>query len=49
MLTGEELGFIFSQGDPLRDRVNEALAEMYDDGTMDELFDKWFISFEPGE
>ncbi len=49
VLTGEELGFIFAKGDPLRDRVNEALAEMYDDGTMDELFDKWFISFEPGE
>lgn len=49
VLTGEELGFIFSQGDPLRDRVNEALEELHEDGTLDELFDKWFVSFVPGE
>ena len=48
VLTGEELGFIFSKGDELRDTINEVLAEMDEDGTMDELFQKWFIDFEPG-
>ncbi len=48
VLTGEELGFIFSKGDDLRDTINEVLAEMDEDGTMDELFQKWFIDFEPG-
>jgi polar amino acid transport system substrate-binding protein len=49
VLTSEELGFIFAQGDPLRDRVNEALAELDEDGTLDRLFEKWFIDFVPGE
>jgi ABC-type amino acid transport substrate-binding protein len=48
VLTGEELGFIFAKGNELRDTVNEVLAEMDEDGTMDELFQKWFIDFEPG-
>jgi len=48
VLTGEELGFIFAKGDELRDTVNEVLSEMDEDGTMDELFQKWFIDFEPG-
>jgi polar amino acid transport system substrate-binding protein len=49
VLTGEELGFIFSQGDPLRDTINDLLAEMDADGTLDDLFQRWFIDFEPGE
>ena len=49
VLTGEELGFIFAKDDPLRDTINDVLAEMDEDGTMDELFQKWFIDFEPGE
>ena len=49
VLTGEDLGFIFAKGDPLRDTINEVLKEMDEDGTMDELFQKWFIDFEPGE
>jgi polar amino acid transport system substrate-binding protein len=48
VLTGEELGFIFAKGNELRDTINEVLAEMDEDGTMDELFQKWFIDFEPG-
>jgi polar amino acid transport system substrate-binding protein len=48
VLTGEELGFIFSKGNELRDTINDVLAEMDEDGTMDELFQKWFIDFEPG-
>ncbi|MGB3717295.1 MAG: transporter substrate-binding domain-containing protein, partial [Candidatus Promineifilaceae bacterium] len=48
VLTGEELGFIFAKGNELRDTINEVLAEMDEDGTMDELFQQWFIDFEPG-
>ncbi|MCI0393644.1 MAG: transporter substrate-binding domain-containing protein [Chloroflexi bacterium] len=43
-LTSEELGFIFPKGSELRDAVNAALAEMDEDGTLDELFDKWFAT-----
>jgi polar amino acid transport system substrate-binding protein len=43
VLTGEDLGFIFATGDELRDQVNEALAAMDADGTLDELFEKWFV------
>lgn len=48
VLTGEELGFIFAKDDPLRDQINEVLTAMDEDGTMDELFNRWFIEFEPG-
>jgi len=48
VLTGEELGFIFAKDDPLRDTINEVLAEMEEDGFLEELFQKWFITFEPG-
>jgi polar amino acid transport system substrate-binding protein len=48
VLQGEELGFIFAKGSELRDTINEVLAEMDKDGTMDELFQKWFIEFKPG-
>ncbi|MFQ5401522.1 MAG: transporter substrate-binding domain-containing protein, partial [Anaerolineae bacterium] len=43
-LTSEELGFIFPQGSELRDAVNAALAEMDADGTLQQLFDKWFVT-----
>lgn len=43
-LTSEELGFIFPKGSELRDAVNAALAEMDADGTLQELFDKWFVT-----
>jgi polar amino acid transport system substrate-binding protein len=41
-LTSEELGFIFPQGSELRDAVNAALAQMDEDGALDELFERWF-------
>ena len=41
-LTSEELGFIFPQGSDLVEPVNQALAQMAEDGTLDMLFDKWF-------
>ncbi len=47
-LTSEELGFMFPQGSELVDPVNAALAELDADGTLDELFDKWFAT-EPEE
>jgi polar amino acid transport system substrate-binding protein len=47
-LTSEELGFIFSKGSDLRDPVNAALAEMAEDGTLDELFNTWFATEETG-
>ena len=38
----EELGFIFSKGSDLVEPINSALQSMIDDGTLDELFNKWF-------
>ena len=43
-LTSEELGFILAKGSELTGQVNATLAEMDADGTLDVLFDKWFIS-----
>jgi len=40
--SGEFLGFVFQQGSDLIDPVNKALAAMKADGTLDQLFDKWF-------
>lgn len=40
--SGEFLGFVFQQGSDLVDPVNQALAAMEADGTLDQLFDKWF-------
>ncbi|MGH2543194.1 MAG: substrate-binding periplasmic protein, partial [Ardenticatenaceae bacterium] len=45
-LTSEELGFIFPKDSELRDAVNAALAQMDEDGTLDELFAKWFSTEE---
>ncbi|MDX1662427.1 MAG: transporter substrate-binding domain-containing protein [Candidatus Promineifilaceae bacterium] len=42
-LTSEELGFIFPQGSDLVEPVNMALAELEEDGTLDALFNKWFL------
>lgn len=41
-LTSEELGFIFPKGGDLVGPVNMALAQMAEDGTLDDLFAKWF-------
>jgi polar amino acid transport system substrate-binding protein len=41
--TGEQYGFAAAQGnDSLIDAINEALAELRDDGTYDELYDRYF-------
>ena len=41
--TGEDYGIIFAEDqDPLRERINEVLQEIKDDGTLNELYQKWF-------
>lgn len=46
--TGELYGIVFPQGaGPLLDAVNEALQEIKDDGTLDELYMKWFDKAAP--
>jgi polar amino acid transport system substrate-binding protein len=45
-LTSEELGFIFPKGSELVAVVNDTLAAMEEDGTLAELFDKWFSTEE---
>jgi polar amino acid transport system substrate-binding protein len=42
----EELGFIFGKGSPLVEPINWALEQMQADGTLDELFQKWFVTEE---
>lgn len=41
-LTSEELGFIFPKGSALTGVVNAALAQMDQNGKLDELYTKWF-------
>ena len=48
-LTSEELGFIFPKGSDLVEPVNLALQSMREDGTLDELFQKWFVEFDPSQ
>ncbi len=38
----EELGFILAKGSHLTSSINQALTAMEEDGTLQELFDKWF-------
>ena len=46
--TGEEYGIIFGQDqDTLLEQVNIALQEIKDDGTLDELYQKWFSKAAP--
>jgi ABC-type amino acid transport substrate-binding protein len=41
--TREEYGIIFAEDqDPLREQINEALQEIKDDGTLNELYQEWF-------
>jgi len=40
--TGEHLGIVFAKGNPLRDQVNQALAAMKADGSLEALQKKWF-------
>ncbi|HSM70350.1 MAG TPA: transporter substrate-binding domain-containing protein [Anaerolineales bacterium] len=41
-LTAEELGFAFPKGSDLVDPINQAIAAMKADGTLDAIYDKWF-------
>ena len=43
-LTAEELGFVFPKGSDLLDPINQALAAMEADGTLDAIYDKWFAT-----
>lgn len=45
-LQSDPLGFIYPKGSDLIDPVNQALAEMKADGTLDAIIKKWFIDFE---
>ncbi|HSL00238.1 MAG TPA: basic amino acid ABC transporter substrate-binding protein [Rubrobacteraceae bacterium] len=40
--TGEQYGIAFPTDSDLRQRVNEALAEIKEDGTYEKIFEKWF-------
>ncbi|NJO83723.1 MAG: transporter substrate-binding domain-containing protein [Blastochloris sp.] len=46
-LTSEELGFVFPQDSELVEAFNLGLASMVADGTLDTLFQRWFIDFDP--
>jgi ABC-type amino acid transport substrate-binding protein len=37
-----ELNIVFPKGSLLRDEVNRILAEMREDGTYQNIYDKWF-------
>jgi ABC-type amino acid transport substrate-binding protein len=40
--SSEEFGIVFKEGNTLRDEVNKILEEIRQDGTYDEIYDKWF-------
>ncbi len=39
--TQEHFGLVFEEGNPLRDCVNEALASLREDGTLDQIEQEW--------
>ena len=39
-----DIGFVFQLGSPLRRKVNNALISMREDGTYQQIYDKWFGS-----
>jgi polar amino acid transport system substrate-binding protein len=43
-LTSEELGFVFPKGSDLVDPINQVLAAMEADGTLDTIYAKWFLT-----
>jgi polar amino acid transport system substrate-binding protein len=45
-LQSDPLGFIYPHDSDLIDPVNEVIADMKNDGTMNDLIKKWFIDFE---
>jgi ABC-type amino acid transport substrate-binding protein len=38
----EKYGIVVALGSPLRKRINEALLAVYQDGTYEQIHDKWF-------
>jgi len=43
----EHFGLVFEEGNPLRDCANEAIAHLRQDGTIDQLAEKWIASSAP--
>jgi polar amino acid transport system substrate-binding protein len=43
--TGEHLGLLFEEGNPLVECVNLALAEMTEDGTLEDLQNEWLADY----
>ena len=43
--TDEQFGMLFEKGSPLVDCVNEVLAEVKDDGTLDQLAKEWLQDY----
>lgn len=41
-LTGEDYGIAFPKGSELRDDIDEALTTLKENGTYDDIFEKWF-------
>ncbi|PTL37592.1 amino acid ABC transporter substrate-binding protein [Alkalicoccus saliphilus] len=41
-LTGEQYGIAFPEDSEIREDVNDALAEMMEDGTYAEIYEEWF-------
>ena len=48
-LQSDPLGFIYPQGSELVADVDEVLREMMEDGSLEELFKKWFVDFVPAD
>ena len=48
-LTSEDLGFVFQKNSTMITAVNQALAAMKKDGTLDALYKKWFVDYVPGQ
>jgi polar amino acid transport system substrate-binding protein len=46
-LTSDNLGIIFPNDSDLVEPINLALAQMEADGTLDALFEEWFVDFDP--
>ncbi len=46
-LTSEQLGFIFPEGSELKEAIDLGLASLAADGTLDALFEQWFLEFDP--
>lgn len=45
-LQSDPLGFAFPKGSELTAKINDAIADMKEDGTMDDLITEWFLEFE---